>query len=85
MVLCIEPQKIYSPGGATKLLFKERFRTTAHGLKLQVEINNGFEWGGGGVNVKKGDLPPAERSRNVCSTFLLTVLYYLYSCISDKK
>ena len=47
MVLCIEPQKIYSPGGATKLLFKERFRTTAHGLKLQVEINNGFEWGGG--------------------------------------
>ena len=67
MVLCIEPQKIYSPGGATKLLFKERFRTTAHGLKLQVEINNGFEWGGGGVIGKKGDLPPAERSRNVCS------------------
>jgi hypothetical protein len=63
MVLCIEP---YSPGGATKLLFKERFRTTAHGLKLQVEINNGFEWGGGGIG-KKGDLPPAERSRNVCS------------------
>ena len=84
MVLCIEPQKIYSPGGATKLLFKERFRTTAHGLKLQVEINNGFEWGGGSLARRETSHRPNEVGMFVL-TFLLTVLYYLYSCISDQK
>jgi hypothetical protein len=34
MVLCIEPQKIYSPRGCHGIAFLSTFRTTAHGLYL---------------------------------------------------
>ena len=79
MVLCIEPQKIYSPEGCHELAFQGIFRTTAHGLKLQVEIDNDFRVGRGGGELARKET--SNRSNEVgmfVLTFLLIVLYYLH-------